>query len=593
MQRDQIVAIVLTGLTLAWLLVNTGLLFNGSNSCVVIGGFAAAFWLCAVSLYVAADALLYGSFAKRTDETTSSSKDLRGSILCCCCSTVTCCTEKIVVYFPAGYYAFFAILQLASTISFAIAWRWNALICSIALTALLVFAFLVHLSKARKVYPDSSQADSTAPAKEHDAEMAEVSATDENNPTAATATTDDIAPASGATKCCSTFRTTLSVVAGFVMVGLFAGSVQEASGYLQYPANGTWITITHNRTPAGCTITQHILTQCAEPENYNSSLPTFWSEVGGGGHSMSDLWGLRDELVNTHGRRYCSYDMPGTGWSSPIVNGAGDLSGTRDFEYITDLVMDALGETGRYVLMGSMDGAYNRAAKFAIDRPEHAVAVVPVTIFNDEFLLYRDFNNITTDEMIEYGVSQLSGRYGFGNLIMLFGTSFGLISVFTPASSSYQPQDKAQESIFLNLQTEKQWATNCDYIRHQMTRPIDKWIAEPYIVTKASELGANGIPVLDFFLERNSSQLAQQCLNSRWELDSSECAFANWTYAQNVALNEELTRRVNDAAGDNSSSIIMCGAECADTTNAFLLNQDDHIAWFARTMIQALDDLQL
>ena len=38
-------------------------------------------------------------------------------------------------------------------------------------------------------------------------------------------------------------------------------------------------------------------------------------EVGGGGHSMSDLWGLRDAISQRYGRRYCSYDLPGVGWS--------------------------------------------------------------------------------------------------------------------------------------------------------------------------------------------------------------------------------------------------------------------------------------
>jgi hypothetical protein len=36
---------------------------------------------------------------------------------------------------------------------------------------------------------------------------------------------------------------------------------------------------------------------------------------------MSDLWGLRDELVSKYGLRYCSYDPPGTGWSDPVVAG--------------------------------------------------------------------------------------------------------------------------------------------------------------------------------------------------------------------------------------------------------------------------------
>ena len=96
-----------------------------------------------------------------------------------------------------------------------------------------------------------------------------------------------------------------------------------------------------------------------EDTEYDASLPTIWSEVGGGGHSMSDLWGLRDELVNKHHRKYCSYDMPGTGHSSPIVLGAAAGGGKGDMQdgYVTDLVIEAMGmQEEPMVMMGSMDG---------------------------------------------------------------------------------------------------------------------------------------------------------------------------------------------------------------------------------------------
>jgi hypothetical protein len=52
-------------------------------------------------------------------------------------------------------------------------------------------------------------------------------------------------------------------------------------------------------------------------------------QVGGGGHSMSDLWGLRDYLVENYGIRYCSYDPPGTAWSDPMVQGQNDAKKVR------------------------------------------------------------------------------------------------------------------------------------------------------------------------------------------------------------------------------------------------------------------------
>jgi hypothetical protein len=84
-------------------------------------------------------------------------------------------------------------------------------------------------------------------------------------------------------------------------------------------------------------------------------------QVGGGGHSMSDLWALRDELVNVHGRRYCSYDVPGTGHSDSHVSGSGKIGGAAEGVYVTDLVMEAMGEEGPFVVMGSMDSVSARA----------------------------------------------------------------------------------------------------------------------------------------------------------------------------------------------------------------------------------------
>lgn len=97
-------------------------------------------------------------------------------------------------------------------------------------------------------------------------------------------------------------RNALRVLAIIFMLGLLGGSIFEAQGYLRYAPQGRFVTVTHSTG-----LSQTVLAQCVTPPNYvPGSYPTFWSEVGGGGHSMSDLWGLRDELVNTYGVRYCS-----------------------------------------------------------------------------------------------------------------------------------------------------------------------------------------------------------------------------------------------------------------------------------------------
>lgn len=62
--------------------------------------------------------------------------------------------------------------------------------------------------------------------------------------------------------------------------------------------------------------------------------------------------------------------------------------------------MDALGETGPFVMMGSMDNAFDRALAFALEYPDLVKAVVPVTLLVDEFQSWRDFYGKTNDEMV-------------------------------------------------------------------------------------------------------------------------------------------------------------------------------------------------
>ena len=101
-------------------------------------------------------------------------------------------------------------------------------------------------------------------------------------------------------------------ILAFCFTGLLlGGAFLQARGYHNYKPDGTFVTIT---TSTG--VKQRILTQCVGSVSPN--LPTIWVEVGGGGHSMSDLWGLRDYLVNNYNVRWCSYDMPGCGYSGMV-----------------------------------------------------------------------------------------------------------------------------------------------------------------------------------------------------------------------------------------------------------------------------------
>jgi len=76
---------------------------------------------------------------------------------------------------------------------------------------------------------------------------------------------------------------------------LLGGCYMQAIGYRMYTPQGEFVTITYENG-----YKQKILTQCVGEKS--SSLPTIWVEVGGGGHSMSDLWGLRDYIEDNYNR---------------------------------------------------------------------------------------------------------------------------------------------------------------------------------------------------------------------------------------------------------------------------------------------------
>jgi hypothetical protein len=98
-------------------------------------------------------------------------------------------------------------------------------------------------------------------------------------------------------------NTTLRAIALILAALLLGGCWVQAIGYRMYPPRGQFVKLNY---AAGQTQAIHVY--CAGERN--STLPTFWFVGGGGGHSMSDLWGLQAALVD-RSRRVCQYDVPG------------------------------------------------------------------------------------------------------------------------------------------------------------------------------------------------------------------------------------------------------------------------------------------
>jgi len=68
-----------------------------------------------------------------------------------------------------------------------------------------------------------------------------------------------------------------------------------------FPARSNVLCVQLGLVLFGTLLACQVLTRCSGARN--STVPTMWVEVGGGGHSMSDLWGLEEYIVGTYGRR--------------------------------------------------------------------------------------------------------------------------------------------------------------------------------------------------------------------------------------------------------------------------------------------------
>lgn len=362
-------------------------------------------------------------------------------------------------------------------------------------------------------------------------------------------------------------------LAGLFTCFLAVGCWLQTAGYLRFPPEGQIITIT---APGGHT--QRIMAYCVGPDADEASGPTVWVEVGGGGHSSSDLWGLQSVLSAPppgFNRRYCTYDLPGVGWS-------GDAASPR--KVVTDEVMAALGETGPFVCVGSMDGGHDRCYEFALAHPNQTLAVVAaggVSPFS-EFSAKRAFYHTSEADAIEDCRTTNAGRETMAHIYGLFGVCWGLVEALVPAGS-FVPAAKSYESHFLNLFNEKQWTTQAASLQRAASTPDCEgfYAAGTFATGKALD---PRIGILIYGVTYNTSTLEQQCRDRGLPPKSSDCMFLKWGYESNVNFSKSVVAR-----NPTKNQFITCDACGPDD---FSVDQGDNIGWFAETLdawINSLD----
>lgn len=337
---------------------------------------------------------------------------------------------------------------------------------------------------------------------------------------------------------------------------LLGGSWYEAWGWHTYPARGSSYTINY---PSGQS--QVINAWCTGTRN--ASLPTFWFEIGGGGHSMSDLWGLQFAL-NDAGRRVCTYDMPGTAWSDlPIANQP----------YITDQLMRAIGEPGPFILLGTMDSGPDRIYQYALLYPENVRALIPMGFGPPEFITYQHFYSLSNDQTLSYGKSQIEQRFQLCNVVRSIALQWGILTLLLPPPN-YQPMSLASENQFLNTLNEKQWTTNCLYLANELLNPDT--LLQPDLWSSNRSLSTS-IPVIALY---NNVSVAQSCGSSGYAPGSQECQLVAFTQNATAQFNEQM------ASMTPGSTTRVC-QNCQG-----LLGQGDSLNWVLQNILELTADIE-
>jgi hypothetical protein len=268
--------------------------------------------------------------------------------------------------------------------------------------------------------------------------------------------------------------------------------------------------------------------------------------------------------------------MPGTGWSDPMI---------QDQPFITQLVMDAMGEVGPFVMIGSMDNGHERIYQYALDHPSNVLALVPVSFAN-----YTE----ATGPMAYYGTSAydaetnvkktMFSRMITGDIYNFLGVSFGIIELVLKPSLEYVPQELALESTFLNLYNEKQWVTNCKYLYNCYTDPHASGLFSSSLYWSRPDLDPT-IAIIGYALHRSTENIDSSCL--AYSLSSDECSYQHWLYHAEMNFNEQVIAR-----NPQRNKLVLC-FNCSQDGNGFIMDQEYNIPWFANTMMQSLASLNI
>ena len=253
------------------------------------------------------------------------------------------------------------------------------------------------------------------------------------------------------------------------------GALTLAVSWRRFPAHGGFYEV----EVAGATVRMQAWCQGPPP----SAAPTIFLDFGGGGHSSSDVYGLADALVAA-GRRVCSADPPGTGWTAL---GSADTTVLDVGTFWSLPLLAAMGEPGPFVLIGSMDGGASRIYLAALATPAAVAALVPMQYGLGEFINIQAFRGWGDAQAQAYAASTLAGRLALCDAIRFLGTTWGVVGLVVGGAPppGYTPADTWAEKNFLNLMHEGQWDLQCRMLADQVRNPEKNFAPDPWTANRS------------------------------------------------------------------------------------------------------------
>ena len=319
----------------------------------------------------------------------------------------------------------------------------------------------------------------------------------------------------------SALHSCLWVAACATLLLCTGGAMTLAAGWRRYPPRGAHYAV----AAAGAEVRLHAW--CVGPPP-SPAARTIFLDIGGAGHSSSDVYGLADALAAA-GRRVCAADPPGTGWSRL---GAADSSRLDTASTWSLQLLAAMGEPPPFVLVGTMDGGAARIYGAALASPAAVAALVPMQYGVGEFASLAAFRGWAPGAAQAAARSTLAGRLALCDAIRTLGTTWGVVGLVVGASPppGYTPAASWGEKNFLNLEHEGQWDVQCRMLAAQV-RDIgavfapDVWQANRSLAPAVRVLAIDNPP-------------ADPCAYAQ---SADDCALARFQTALNSALMRNMT----------------------------------------------------